>query len=97
MKSLLLFTACMAVVALSSLSQAYPQKLPVPIPPPSNPPVAALQTSVATNPKGGQDVSIKLGATNLGNNHVQPIAEIFAEGNTKGGNVVRGATVGVQG
>ena len=97
MKSFVLFAACMAIIAFSSLAQAYPQKLPVPIPPPTNPPVAAFHNSVATNPKGGQDVSVKLAATNLGNKHVQPIAEVFAEGNTKGGNVVRGATVGVQG
>ncbi|TMW46883.1 hypothetical protein DOY81_008037 [Sarcophaga bullata] len=84
MKYFVLFAAFMAIVALSSLAQAYPQKLPVPIPPPTNPPVAAFHNSVATNPKGGQDVSVKLAATNL-------------EGNTKGGNVVRGATVGVQG
>nr|P24490.1 RecName: Full=Sarcotoxin II-3; Flags: Precursor [Sarcophaga peregrina]BAA14185.1 sarcotoxin II unit 3 [Sarcophaga peregrina] len=97
MKSFVLFAACMAIVALSSLAHAYPQKLPVPIPPPTNPPVAAFHNSVATNSKGGQDVSVKLAATNLGNKHVQPIAEVFAEGNTKGGNVIRGATVGVQG
>ena len=87
----------MAIIALSSLAHAYPQKLPVPIPVPTKAPVAAFHNSVATNSKGGQDVSVKLAATNLGNKHVQPIAEVFAKGNTNGGNVIRGATVGVQG
>ncbi|XP_065367705.1 sarcotoxin-2A-like [Calliphora vicina] len=104
MKCILLLAACLGIVALASEAQAYPQrvyvqKLPY-YPPPTRAPQmirvrrgVTLENSVATNPNGGQDVLLKA-STSVGNKNGAAFGEVFAQGNTKGGEPIRGATVG---
>lgn len=102
MKSILILAGCLIIVALAQAypQRAYPQHL-VYRPPPTQRPARPIRfrrdvkvaNTISTNLKGGQDVS--LSATKVvGNEHGAAFGSVFAQGNTKGGETIRGATIG---
>lgn len=52
-----------------------------------------LDSTVSTNSKGGLDVSLKATKT-AGNDKVRAVGSVFAAGNTNGGAITKGASVG---
>ncbi|XP_037816537.1 sarcotoxin-2A-like [Lucilia sericata] len=105
MKCILLLASCLGLVALVSVAQAYPQrvyvqKLPYYPPPTRRPQMIRVrrdtkfEQAISTNPQGGQDVGLK--ATKVvGSGDVAGYGSAFVMGNTKGGDAVRGVSVGV--
>ncbi|KAM7342797.1 sarcotoxin-2A-like [Cochliomyia hominivorax] len=101
--TLMLLAACLALTCIVEAypQRAYPQHLVYYPPPTTARPIhyirvrrdVKLEDSVATNPQGGQDVGLKLTKV-VGNNNVAAHGTVFAAGNTKGGDVVRGVSVG---
>ncbi|XP_037816538.1 sarcotoxin-2A-like [Lucilia sericata] len=95
MKSIFILAACLAFMAVVS---AYPQIVYPPSMQHSAQPIRVRREvitghTVAKNPNGGHDVSVSATKV-IGNEHGTAFGKAFAQGNTEGGNTLRGITIG---